>query len=202
MQSLFAATNNETAEYAESLEYVYDVGEKGEKRDIVTRRFTLKPVSNVLTWKRMKFGSRGEVDLPTSFYDLQPTAMDSKGTCRLLPVDETNKNNIDAVVFFEPPIRTGETRTLTVSYVWRGLWNPLRANGQDAGTIRALHQRIEEIRIKVRFPAGTTGARWDQVPKGATTTHGEEGGRSYLEWSLDNPQPGEHHFSVKATIPD
>lgn len=199
MRSLFDAVGYEMVKYDEEVEYIYKISTGDD--DWLERKSEIIPITGELPWKRIILGCTGGSDRAISFRDILATAEVSDGDCWLVPIDESENDKLDSVVFFRPAIQIGEKRTLTIRARWKGLWKPLRESGEDAGIVAPAHQGTTLLAVKILLPPGTKNLEWRTFPPEAIRGEGIEEGQPYLRWEITKPSLSTYHYSVKAQLP-
>lgn len=199
---LDAVTEVEPGGFTEVTKWVYFIAE--DEEDIVLEEhITTVPGEEPLRWRHFDPGARPMSEGLGSIDDLRIKAWCDMGhKVEVLPVREEDRQ-VRLVAFFLPPV-TAQTVSWHVRYIWRGLWNPLRMQGEDEGRcgFRPFTTRGEIILVPPRPEVSLSFTKRDpeigEVDSIQWVMHGRAS--PALRWSVDNPR-GYLNFEVamKAT---
>ncbi len=197
MQKLYEATEERTCRYSEHIQHTYVIENDG--RDHTIRRWDITPREHALVWRKARFGVRGAATELQRLEDLHLNCSADQGEVWCIPVDESDPNHIEAVLFFVPPIVYGSTRQVSIDHVWPGTWNPLRTTGRDTGELEVAHDEAESLVLEFIFPRGYKNPRFTSRNPlvGTTETFETPQKRIGLRWSIQAPTRGQFTYVIE-----
>jgi hypothetical protein len=186
------ATEDDAAEYEESLSMTITIGDSPEDDRVVSRYRTVSTGRRPLRFRSLTLSGIDPDNAITGLKSLRPRYGSSAGDMRLLPLEEL-PGYVEAIAAFLAPIR--ETAVdWWVEYTWQNLWEPLRRTGSDYWGL-TVKKHYTHIEINVDFPHNTRNPRFLSEPDvGRHSLTTAPDGRPRLTWEITDPTPGDHRI--------
>jgi len=158
----------------------------------------------------MDFGAAGEGVPDMTFEDLNLHGYCNKGEIDIIPAQVGDPKRFKVHILFRPEIQPGESRTFSVRGRWSGMWNPLRMNGQDYGTLDfILRQELaSHVEIRIVAPAYMEPGDITLEPleppevikqgKSQVSSIRDDKNRLVLIWTISNPIQAHYRYKVRS----